>query len=333
MARFDLIDMDYDPDEYVVQRDDGTCYKRFKDYSEARHYYNYLQQLDDQKRTVAQNDEIIANQKRLLEMHSYNTRIPSRPQVIRQVLDPEYQEWLQFKKETDPAFIALKAAEDRKKQAREREAFERKQKEDKRYLETHLADVSYYEQRLEKFHAVYSQIHSLYETACKISFVGTAKVDYETEDGYHHIVFNGGNIWKFRDYEGKLSKSYATLDTYLKYNPSYKELCKELRKVSREGLRTIFDKKRNQLSSLDNNYSCFYNYFLTYTHDIIKEFDDLSSPYYCNNLTFKPYGFFAKLRVKRVVNEYLSKNKSNYVSIKSIYQKLLSLLGPCGISG
>ena len=200
-------------------------------------------------------------------------------------------------------------------------------------MEKHLADVSYYEQRLEKFHAVFSQIHSLYETACKISVVGTAKVDYETEDGYHYIVFNGGNLLKSRDYEGKLSKSYAALDTYLKNNPSYKELCKELRKVSRVGLKSFFDEKKTKLSSLDNNYSCFYGYFLTYTHDIVKEYDVLSSPYYCDNLTYKPYGFFAKLRVKRVVNEYLSKNKSNYVSIKSIYQKLLSLLGSCGISG
>ena len=48
-------------------------------------------------------------------MQSHNTRIPNKPQVVRQVLDPEYQEWLQFKKETDSAFIAWKAAEDRKK--------------------------------------------------------------------------------------------------------------------------------------------------------------------------------------------------------------------------
>ena len=124
MARFDLIDMDYEPDEYVVQRDDGSCYKRFKNYSEARDYYNYLQQFDDQRKSVKQNDKIIANQKRLLEMQAQNNRMPNRPIVTRQVLDPEYQEWLQFKKETDPAYLKWG-----KKVEREAAERARKQKE------------------------------------------------------------------------------------------------------------------------------------------------------------------------------------------------------------
>lgn len=119
MAKFDHIDMGYEPDEYVVQRDDGSCYKRFNNFSEAQSYYNYLQQLDDQKRTVAQNDEILANQRRLLDAQERNSRILQRtpvssiPPASRQILDPEYKEWIQFQKETSPEY---------KKWKREKEA-------------------------------------------------------------------------------------------------------------------------------------------------------------------------------------------------------------------
>lgn len=139
MAKFDSIDMGYEPDEYVVQRDDGSCYKSFNNFSEAQSYYNYLQQLDDQRRTVAQNDEILANQKRIIDAQERNSRILQRtpvsciPPASRQILDPEYKEWLLYKKETDPEFKRWKrqkeAEEARTKAEREiamREA-ERKQ--------------------------------------------------------------------------------------------------------------------------------------------------------------------------------------------------------------
>lgn len=145
MARFDVIDMDYRPDEYVVQRDDGSCYKRFHDSSEARAYYNHLQQLDDQRRTVEQNDEIIANQKRLIEAQERNSRISNRspippmPTVSRQILDPEYKEWLQFKKETDPAYkrwkLQKEAEEARAKAAREAAMREAERKREQERLE------------------------------------------------------------------------------------------------------------------------------------------------------------------------------------------------------
>lgn len=132
MAKFDLINREFKPDEYVVQRDDGSCYERFNDYSEARNYYNYLQQLDDQKRSVEQNDEIIANQKRLLEMQAQNNRMPQRPlfpQPTRQILDPAYQEWLRFMKDTDPKFKEWKRKQEAE-EARKREEKERARREE-----------------------------------------------------------------------------------------------------------------------------------------------------------------------------------------------------------
>ena len=50
--------------DFVVSRDDGSCYKCFSDYKEAEAYYNYLQSLDDKQQTLKEQkraaDEIAA---------------------------------------------------------------------------------------------------------------------------------------------------------------------------------------------------------------------------------------------------------------------------------
>lgn len=50
-------------------------------------------------------------------MQAQNNHMPQRPMVTRQVLDPEYQEWLQFKKETDPVYLKWKKEKEARKAA------------------------------------------------------------------------------------------------------------------------------------------------------------------------------------------------------------------------
>lgn len=67
---------------------------RFHSESEARKYYYQLQQAEDQRKVVEQNAQMLENQRRM----------NARPQVTHQILDPAYREWLQFQKDTNPAF-------------------------------------------------------------------------------------------------------------------------------------------------------------------------------------------------------------------------------------
>lgn len=116
--------------EIIVSKNDYTQKRIFTDKDEADAYYDYLRKEEMQEEaaraqltTVEQNKQIIENQKRLIEVQEYNRRMPQRPpfpQPSRQVLDPEYREWLQFKKETDPEYLRWKrnkaAEEERRKQ-------------------------------------------------------------------------------------------------------------------------------------------------------------------------------------------------------------------------
>lgn len=124
--------------EYVeICRDDYSCRKKFKWREEenlADAYYNHLQSLDDQANTFREQkraadeqkrtaDELEALRKATEEKNRRDRERPFRPpfpQSTRQVLDPEYQEWLEFKKATDPEFLKWK----QKKQEAKRKAEE-----------------------------------------------------------------------------------------------------------------------------------------------------------------------------------------------------------------
>lgn len=136
--------------EYVeIFRDDRSCRKRFKwreeeDLAEA--YYNHLQSLDNQLKTYHEQkraadeqkraaDELEALRKATEEKNRIERERPFRPPFPpppRQVLDPEYQEWLQFKKATDPEFAKWKREKEetarRLEEARRRAAREAEQK-------------------------------------------------------------------------------------------------------------------------------------------------------------------------------------------------------------
>lgn len=156
MARRDYEDHLLSDDVIIVSKDDGTKTRRFTDSEEADAYYEYLKREEvqdsiakNQAAAVAQNKEIIANQQRLIEAQERNNRMPQRPfypQPPRQIIDREYQEWLQFKKETDPEYQRWKrnkAAEEARKRQEEaaREAklqAEREQRERERQKQLQL---------------------------------------------------------------------------------------------------------------------------------------------------------------------------------------------------
>lgn len=126
-------------DDYIVEKDDGSCYKTFTTYEEAKLYQDYLQQQENQEKLVFEQkrtaDETAALRKATEERNRIERERPFRPPFPpppRQVLDPEYQEWLQFKKATDPEFAKWKREKEetarRLEDARRRAAREAEQK-------------------------------------------------------------------------------------------------------------------------------------------------------------------------------------------------------------
>lgn len=112
--------------EYVeIFRDDYSCRRRFKNReedAEAEQYFNYLQSLDNQQKSLENQKEIAAQLKRQNELTEQKLNNSSATKssvpfsinssVSGQNLDPEYLEWLQFKKETDPKYVQWKKEKD-----------------------------------------------------------------------------------------------------------------------------------------------------------------------------------------------------------------------------
>jgi hypothetical protein len=126
-------------DDYIVEKDDGSCYKSFTTYEEAKLYQDYLQQQENQEKLVFEQkrtaDETAALRKATEERNRIERERAFRPPFPpppRQVIDPEYQEWLQFKKATDPEFAKWKREKEeaarRMEEARRRAAREAEQK-------------------------------------------------------------------------------------------------------------------------------------------------------------------------------------------------------------
>lgn len=149
MAQKDYIENWRGQADYIeIYRDDHSCRRRFKyreEEAEAEQYFSYLQSLDNQQQSLDKQKEIAEQLKRQNDLaekrqNAYNTsnRAPYPfPQVSRQVLDPEYREWLQFKKETDPEYKKwrrqkeLEAAKIRAEQERARQEAERKREQER----------------------------------------------------------------------------------------------------------------------------------------------------------------------------------------------------------
>lgn len=125
-------------DDYIVEKDDGSCYKTFTTYEEAKLYQDYLQQQENQEKLVFEQkrtaDETAALRKATEERNKIERERPFRPPFPspRQALDPECLEWLQFKKAMDPEFAKWKREKEeaarRMEEARRRAAREAEQK-------------------------------------------------------------------------------------------------------------------------------------------------------------------------------------------------------------
>lgn len=129
--------------EYVeIFRDDRSCRKRFKWREEediADEYYNHLQSLDNQLKTYHEQKRAADELEALRKAAEEENRIkierpfpPPFPPTPRQVIDTEYQEWLQFKKATDPEFAKWKRQKEetarKNEEVRRRAAQEAEQK-------------------------------------------------------------------------------------------------------------------------------------------------------------------------------------------------------------
>ena len=132
MAQRDYEDHLLSDDVIIVSKDDGTKARRFTNSEEADAYYEYLKREEvqdsiamNQAAAVAQNKEIIANQQRLIEAQENGRHISNRPpfpQPIKQILDPEYREWLRFQKETNPEYLKWKKEKEEEKAREEARA-------------------------------------------------------------------------------------------------------------------------------------------------------------------------------------------------------------------
>jgi hypothetical protein len=139
MAQIDFEEHLFSEDEIYVSKDDGTKGRRFTERDEAEEYYEYLKREEvqdsiakNQAEAVAQNKEIIANQERLIKSQERNHPYPHQT-FTRQILDPEYREWIRFQKETDPKFKKWKREQEealaKQEAARKEEERKRREKE------------------------------------------------------------------------------------------------------------------------------------------------------------------------------------------------------------
>lgn len=111
-------------DDYIVEKDNGTCYKVFTNYEEAKLYQDYLQQQENQERLVFEQkrtaDETAALRQAVEEQNRLNKQRPPFPPFPHiPPVDPEYIEWKREK--------ARKAAEQRAIWEKQRLENERKE--------------------------------------------------------------------------------------------------------------------------------------------------------------------------------------------------------------
>lgn len=349
MAKRDYIEGWLGRYDYVeVYRDDYSCRKRFKyreEEDEADAYFNYLQSLDNQEISIQKQNQIAEQLKRqndlseqqLKAQNHYNNQSFPRPVAPpTQRLDPEYEEWLRYKKATDPAYQKWKAEEERKKQAKiieeKKKALDREREENNRYFDLKKRDIVFHKERIGNYIKVYKKVTDLYEKVIKTSFISSRKIDYYTEDSYGHFQIVGG--MHLNDYDS-IKSSYDYLEIHYKTEISdLNRFCDYIYQLAECGDRNRFDEKLNTLSSIDNQFYCFYDYLINGVKKIVEEYHEFSSPYYYENRFYydSPRGLFTKQKIKSALSDYLHNNDMNYRGIKDIYQNLIVLLRTCNMN-
>lgn len=330
MARINAYEDANDNLIWVVERSDGEGRKEFRSHDEAESYKNYLQSLENQEKALSQNQQIIDNQNKIIEQNRISQQTP-RIQRVKQVLDPEYEEWLRYKKATDPEYQRWKAEEERKKQTKieeeKKKAIEREREENKRYCEYQIKqNLPYFKGKIDEYYKIYKQVCLQYSKMLNVSFIESRTIEYETEEGIKTYRIVGGR-WAFYGFDARIKQCYDELNTQLNNIPSFDLFYDELYKLAELGNRTLFDDKFTTLSDIVIKFHHFYKDLTDLTRIIARDFDKYSDPYYCEKyLSFRPQGFFAKQKIKRVISDYVQNNEVNYKIIKDIYQSLTQLL-------
>lgn len=337
MARILAYEDAHDRIYYVVVRSDGKSEgrKEFYSYAEAEAYQNYLQSIEDRERALAQNQQIIANQERLIRSQEQQ-RI--RPNVTRQVLDPQYEEWLRFKKATDPAFIAWKAEEEKKKKAKEDEErikmAQRKKEEDMSYLKRRLKDVAYIENRINSELKVYQHVSALYREALSISTSSSMVISYYSDNEYSDTFKIPGHVLiESYDSENKIKSSHERVLVSMKSIPDVASYIDDLRNFASQCNRGIFDDRIKTLSSFENALFCFYMYFGKSLSKIAEGYKSLYSTYWLDGYfsARKPHGLFTKQKIRSAFNEYKRNNLSKYKSLIEINRRFQELIKSTGL--
>lgn len=343
MARISGYDDAHDNPYWVVERSDGKSEgrKEFRTYEEAEIYKNYLQSIENEEKALFQNQQIIENQNKIIEHNRRGQTIP-RIQQVRQVLDPEYEEWLRYKKATDPAYQKWKAEEELKKKQKiieeRNRALEREKEENKRYCLEQNKCIASYKERIERYGKVYKQIVALYEKVLNISFISSEKI--------HYYVYGDGPYDGYPDdfqitegfpliYDGSkpiIKTHYDSLNNNLRVIGDINVFCNNLFQLSKEGKKHELDSKIRILSNTDNSFNCFYRVFYEGLKKRVEWYTSYSNPNFCSNRwPAKRVGLFTKQKLKRAINDYLKNNDRNYKTAKDIYQQLIVLLRTCDV--
>lgn len=295
--RYAYNEIDDDEYYYIVETDSGTDRKRFDNEEEARTYYRHLQQLDDQHRAVEQIESL--------------QRSCNRTNKVIQILDPEYEEWLRFKKETDPAFIKWKKEKELKEQKKkELEELEQKQNRIQKELKIRqeqenscLTIITEFKSKIRIVRRdiiacenLIKDIQKLYQIRCKPSEQFYAKDDY-----------GEGEIFQFGILDDKYIKNIVNInipkEIIILSNLESKVL--EVEKLSNR-IDVIAELERLFNSKVEHFHMWMQEIEILgkYVYDIIKMQNKVKN--------FKVHGFFGSIKINRIREKYLKDNLAYY---------------------
>lgn len=324
MARLYTYEDARDNTRWVVERSgfNGEDRREFDTYSEAKVYQDYLQSIEDREKALAQNEEIIANQKRLIEAQERQDSRHKPPQFSRQILDPEYREWLRYKKETDPNFKKWKAEEERKRIHLENERKERERQfqrdKEKEHFDYCLQSFRKGKKFLSKSISIFDKVSNIYTTLLNLIFKESRTLEYETgyEDIYGYETYNfqlpGGQVVFWGDGGGELKKIFAFLNTDYVKTLNIDELEVTLSKIVSDFQRGSFDAEYEKATNLLSTFDRFYGLVYSLAYSAARRYDGYTNGWYDGP---KPRGFFDKRRVKSIITDYLDDNRTKVETI------------------
>lgn len=344
MARINVYYESSGRTRYEVERNDRSFEGRkwFYTYEEAEIYRDYLQSIENQEKSLAQNNQIIENQKKLIKTQEQIAKRHTEPTITRQILDPEYREWLRFQKETDPNFKKWKEEEERKKneilrKRREEEQLVQREKE-KKSFEYGLASFRKLKPELKNRIDFFNEVFSLYNKLLKISFPASEAVSYETcySDSFGDYEWDtfqikGRSIF-FEEDKNTLAKQLTIIQNNISELHNLDALENKL--LALKDRFAIFD-FNNLMKKIDESkhaFDFFYGKIYACSYDINHIYSGLKEGYYhSGGYSDSPYGFFAKRKRSKIINNYLKTNELKYIEVETIFNRLDVIMHNIGI--